>query len=276
MLNTLLEKSAKVMSGATCPTNHLCSYDFDATAEDISSLYPHYCKYPVVEGQKFSFKAQANQESVFFAAYSKALITQIKDLNNGVIQTLEGEKSISPTGIVAFENELNVLPLRPLTNLPEANTGILIESGVYGVLSDGTYLMIGCGFATNQSINELDDTILGNAIVVKVAHVSTSGTLDFFQKLYAINETSLELQRIGIYINQNTKQIGFVLNGVDLGYLYNFNNLLQSAFFVSTSMVSQLVNDIGSEFSTEVITDHSRIKLEYPAGTTDICGNLIL
>ena len=275
MLNTLLKKSTKVMNGATCPTNHLCSYDFDATAEDISSLYPHYCKYPVVEGQKFSFKAHANQESVFLAAYSKELIKQIKDLNNGVIQTLEGEKIISPTGIVAFENEISVLPLPPLTTLPEVNTGISIENGIYGVLSDGTYLMIGCGFATNQSINELDDTILGNAIVVKVAHVSNSGTLDFFQKPYVINETSSEHQRVGVYINQNTKQIGFVLNGLDLGYLYNFNNLLQSAFFVSTSMVSQLVNDVDSEFSTEIITDHSRMKLEYPVGTTDICSNLI-
>ncbi|WP_409360558.1 DUF4882 family protein [Acinetobacter colistiniresistens] len=69
--------------------------------------------------------------------------------------------------------------------------------------------------------------------------------------------------------------MGFVLNGVDLGYLYNFNNLLQSAFFVSTSMVSQLIHDIDSEFSTEIITDHSRMKLEYPVGTTDICGNTI-
>ncbi|ENX34135.1 hypothetical protein F889_02799 [Acinetobacter colistiniresistens] len=198
MFNTLLKNSAKVMSSTTCPTNHLCSYDFDATAEDISSLYPHYCRYPVVEGQKFSFKAHSNQESVFFAAYSKELITQIKDLNNGVIQTLEGEKILSSTGIVAFENELKVLPLPPLTNLPEANTGISIENGIYGILSDGTYLMIGCGFATNQSINEQDDTILGNAIVIKVAHVSTSGTLDFFQKPYAINETSKELQRVGV------------------------------------------------------------------------------
>ncbi len=33
-----------------------------------------------------------------------------------------------------------------------------------------------------------------------------------------MTNNSNEYQRLGMYINQNTKQVGFIVNGVDQGY----------------------------------------------------------
>ncbi|NUG52307.1 DUF4882 family protein, partial [Acinetobacter lactucae] len=80
----------------------------------------------------------------------------------------------------------------------------------------------------------------------------------------------------GIYINQNTKQVGFILNGVDQGYQSTLPAPLENIRFSASSGISIYSNQLfGQEFSNELITDRNALQFSYPQGTTDICGNAI-
>ena len=83
-------------------------------------------------------------------------------------------------------------------------------------------------------------------------------------------------QNIGIYINQNSQQIGLIANGVNHGYVYNYPSKLKNIYFSFIALHRDIsAIDINKEFSIELITDAKKLKNNYPTGTTDICGTKI-
>lgn len=83
-------------------------------------------------------------------------------------------------------------------------------------------------------------------------------------------------QRLGMYINQNTKQVGFIVNGVDQGYKSTLPAPLENIRFSVSSGISIYSNQLfGQELSNELITDRNALQFNYPQGTTDMCGNAI-
>lgn len=82
--------------------------------------------------------------------------------------------------------------------------------------------------------------------------------------------------RIGIYINRQSKQVGYILNGVNKGYKWTFTDPINNISFVLINGFSGFINsssNLGKEVTMELITDHSLLQYTYPTGATDICGN---
>ncbi|MEO4149235.1 DUF4882 family protein [Acinetobacter pittii] len=82
--------------------------------------------------------------------------------------------------------------------------------------------------------------------------------------------------RIGIYINRQSKQVGYILNGVNKGYKWTFTDPINNISFVLINGFSGFTNsssNLGKEVTMELITDHSLLQYTYPTGATDICGN---
>lgn len=85
--------------------------------------------------------------------------------------------------------------------------------------------------------------------------------------------------RIGIYYNQITKKIGMIVNGIDRGDQWNYTTPLIALKFLIGVEIRRLADTntypIGEQVYYEIVTDHSKMQLNYPIGTTDICGNTI-
>ncbi|MCH1684458.1 DUF4882 domain-containing protein, partial [Streptococcus suis] len=74
----------------------------------------------------------------------------------------------------------------------------------------------------------------------------------------------------------NTKQVGFILNGVDQGYQSNLPAPLANIRFSIMNGIAIYSEQLfGQELSSELITDRDDLQFIYPPDTTDICGNTI-
>ena len=60
-----------------------------------------------------------------------------------------------------------------------------------------------------------------------------SGPNNPYYKGQNMTNNSNEYQRLGMYINQNTKQVGFIVNGVDQGYQSTLPAPLENIRFLS-------------------------------------------
>lgn len=81
--------------------------------------------------------------------------------------------------------------------------------------------------------------------------------------------------RVGIYVNQNTKQIGYIVNGVNYGYLnLTMENKLKYISFMGAINQDHFANSAltGKTVGLQLITDKSKMQFTYPTGTKDICG----
>ncbi|WP_327857654.1 DUF4882 family protein [Acinetobacter guillouiae] len=85
--------------------------------------------------------------------------------------------------------------------------------------------------------------------------------------------------RVGLYYNQATKKIGMIVNGADRGYQWNYVTPLAALKFLIGLEIRRLGNTsiypIGQQVSYEIISDRSKMQFSYPAGTTDLCGQVI-
>lgn len=103
-----------------------------------------------------------------------------------------------------------------------------------------------------------------------------SGPNNPYYKGQNMTNNSNEYQRLGMYINQNTKQVGFIVNGVDQGYQSTLPAPLENIRFSVSSSIGIYSNQLfGQELSNELITDHNALQFNYPQGATDMCGNAI-
>ncbi len=108
---------------------------------------------------------------------------------------------------------------------------------------------------------------------------SEMGDYEFFDNYFKnkqMTDNTNEYQRLGVYINQDTNQVGFISNGVDEGYQFKLPGALQKIAFSMNGNINILsTNLFGQELSNELITDRTALQFNYPQGTTDICGNAI-
>ncbi|OTG67668.1 DUF4882 family protein [Acinetobacter silvestris] len=91
-----------------------------------------------------------------------------------------------------------------------------------------------------------------------------------------VTSTSDGYQQIGIYINQNTKQMGVIYNGVNKGYISTHPQKIANLSFemnMSSYGVEATSPNIGKDLSVDLITDKSKFSFIYPVGTKDICNN---
>lgn len=259
-----------------CQKTSRCTYDFDISAESLANL--GVCKFPLIEGQNFTYEVQSGNMS--FNALSEALYKARLKIVSGEAENLEGGRIVSNTGTVAYEVILKTTPKHIEGDRAEFHSSLSLG----GALSNGLEATVNVSFSAGNwdSITGVENPIWNQIKLTVVVQKFENGK--FIQVEYIetpvipLNELSGEYQRIGVYLNQDTKQVGYTLNGFDQGYIHTLPATWDNIFFSSQADLRNVKEDatlIGEEFSIELVTDHRKMKFKYPKGTTDLCGNVI-
>jgi hypothetical protein len=187
-----------------------------------------------------------------------------------------GDIPLPASGIVAFEWQVDHFPASA---------------------SQSGYVVFGAGFASSNFPWLRSTAENGISFSIALANATHGGGP--FAAVIALNRINGEVQsdagtldylslplpsnyRIGIYLNMNTRQVGYTLNGVDQGYAQSAQggpllippavNSIGLAFagFTSVSADSPL---IGTPVGGTLITDSAYFTQPFPAGTTGLtCG----
>ena len=238
----------------------LCRYDLEGFLSDPYN--PVAQKFPTVSGQKVSYKILNTTSPITYSANHSTL-----EMTNNTIT--EGGLTLPPSGIVGFELNTDVIPTE-LTNARKngKSYGILLQDKDKNVHS---ILVI---YGNSSSLTDQDN--LKNMVLILI--MSTDPNTKEVQGLYSYVKPieGIPQQNLGIYLNQNSNQIGLIVNKNNLGYVAtllskpkDFTISLEAGFsgFEANSPY------LNKTMSLELVTDKSKFKNTYPTGTKDICGN---
>lgn len=269
---TLLAQTTSFNSSAP-----VCKYNFDVTQEDYDLWNSEHTDYwpikifPLIADQKFSLKVEPMPENEYgtveYVARSKASLNSTNDI---------GDLTIPHTGIIAFEMELKIptsaLGSSSLGNSAYYSSGI----GFSGVTNNGYTVRSNFGFDMGTYDPDFGENPARLRYSVAYRLSDNSGPDSRYYKGQNMTNNANGYQRLGMYINQNTKQVGFIINGVDQGYKSTLPAPLENIrFFVSSDISIAAEQLFGQELSDELITDRNALQYNYPQGTTDMCGNAI-
>jgi hypothetical protein len=254
----------------------VCQYNFDSTQEDYelwNNEYPDFPKkiFPSINGQKFGFTVEPTPESEYgyvdYIATSKVNLNPTNDI---------GDLTIPHTGIIAFEMELK-LPTSAFGSSSFGNSTYYSSSIRFsGVTNNGYTVRSNYWFDMGGYDPDFGENPARLNYSVAYRLSDNSGPDNPYYKGQNMTNSSNGYQRLGMYINQNTKQIGFIINGVDQGYQSTLPAPLENISFSASSSVGIYSNQLfGQELSNELITDRNALQFAYPQGTTDMCGNAI-
>ncbi len=245
-----------------------CTYNFDATQAQLDTYFkmdPSFSFYPQISGQKFGFKLLSVSPA---GTYKRHIATSKAYLDLAIAKRTStqtnlslGDKILPPSGIIAYEFNFKVPD-----NL--ASNGLLqfwpVE--IIGNLENGNY-----GLAIYYNNGSTIGGKSGNNFVVGFS-TNDSTTLKTMEPFNVTN--SAQTQKLGIYINQDSHQIGMIANGQNLGYVYSLPSKAKNiAFNISSAYGNIQPADLNKEVSIELVTDKSKFTNAFPTGTTDICGN---
>lgn len=255
----------------------VCKYNFDATQEDYDLWNNEHSDYwsmkifPLITGQKFSLKVEPRPENEYgtveYVARSKASLNSTNDI---------GDLTIPDTGIIAFEMELK-LPTSALKSSSLGNSAYYSSAiGFNGITNNGYTVRSNYWFDMGTYDPDFGENPARLYYSVAYRLSDNSGPDNPYYKGQNMTNSSNGYQRLGIYINQNTKQVGFIVNGVDEGYKSTLPAPLENISFSVSSAISIDAEQLfGQELSNELITDRNALQFSYPQGTTDMCGNAI-
>ncbi|EXE96899.1 DUF4882 family protein [Acinetobacter baumannii] len=248
----------------------VCKYNFDATQEDYDLLNtqdpdrPPMKIFPLINGQKFGFKVEPVTEDNYgyldYNAKSKAKVNST---------SYEGDFLLPNKGIVAFEMELKVPTLSSSSSSYSADISFNgVTDNNYTIRSNYHFDIGAHDFEFGENPPRLYHSVS--------SEVGDYELIDSYFKNKQMTDNTNEYQRLGVYINQDTNQVGFISNGVDEGDQSTLPAPLENIrFFVSSDISIDAEQLFGQELSNELITDRNALQFNYPQGTTDICGNAI-
>ncbi|WP_336975844.1 DUF4882 family protein [Acinetobacter pittii] len=269
---TLLAQTTSLNSSAP-----VCKYNFDVTQEDFdvwNNEYPDFPKkiFPSINGQKFGFKVEPRLQSEY--GYVDYVATSKIDSPNSINEI--GDLTIPHTGIVAFEMELKI-PTSTLGSSSLGNSTYYYSGiGFSGVTNNGYTIRSNYWFNMGGYDPDFGENPARLHYYIAYRLSDDSGPDNPYYKGQNMTDNSNGYQRLGIYINQKTKQVGFIVNGVDQGYQSTLPAPLENIRFSVSSSIGIYSNQLfGQELSNELITDRNSLQFNYPQGTTDMCGNAI-
>lgn len=248
----------------------VCKYSFDATQEDFdlwNNQHPDYLPmkiFPLINGQKFGFKVEpVTEDNYGYLDYN----AKSKEKMNST--SYDGDFLLPNKGIVAFEMELKVPLLSSSSSSYSTNISFTgVTDNNYNISSFYNFAIGVHDFEFGENPPSLYYSL--------VSQVGDYELIDRYSKNKKMTGNTNEYQRLGVYINQDTKQVGFIFNGIDDGYQFKLPGALQKVAFSMNGNLNILsTNLFGQELSNELITDRNALQFSYPQGTTDMCGNAI-
>lgn len=249
-----------------------CSYTLDASNNQIEQMQPNI-------SQKFlevnTLTQQVNQpigvfgnKYIFLAGSSLGTQNLLNFTQNPQI-TVFGNVAVQQNGISVFEYKFN--------NYPAQLTGVnrqVIKSGliVYAGTQDTDIQNIVIN-ATLDNVNE-PSYLQSTNLNVSFYNFKTNQNANY---TYPISMPLQSGFKLGFYINQESKQIGLNVNGVNKGYIFGLDKKIgKISFFPRADIeVPQNSSIIGQNLKGTLLTNSADITLSYPVGATDICGNVI-
>ena len=249
-----------------------CTYNFDASLSQIQALagysVPNLVLFPQNSNQKIGLTLQSGMPAgsagdVMMhygtsSAYANNTIEYLKT-KSGTI----GDKTLPSTGMVAIEFSYKV----PSTL---SQGGLSTPIGFGGNMENGKIFQIVTFYTNgndgNNSFNKFWFSLLGEgASQVDLKNLNGSQVTN-----------ATQLQKIGIYINQVSNQIGLIVNGVNQGYVYTLPSKAKNFGVMATALSQNIATvDANKQYSVELITDATKMTQTYPTGAKDVCGNII-
>jgi len=277
-----------------------CQYNFDATQQDYDALWNNQNSeylmgiFPAINGQKFSLTVAppyfSNSDPEYgtfnylqYLATSKArFYSAINSPYFPYLQDGLGDFNLPKTGILALEMQLYI-PGAPLSGgyYGEPGSSYFADINFSGISENGYVVRSGYSFmagAADPDFGENPPSILFMLGYPNSDETEYTSVAYYYNKM---TDYQSKYHRVGIYINQNTKQVGFIVNGVDQGYQGTLPAPLKNIGFDIRSWVGSDKDGVfsdklaGLEFTSELITYRNALQFSYPQGTTDICGNVI-
>ncbi|WP_151980599.1 DUF4882 family protein [Acinetobacter guerrae] len=239
-----------------------CSYNFDANQTQISAMSSGSSVFPNINGQKVSLTFQPSNEFKTYLAVSSGFA------NNKITQPSKyiGDIALNQSNVIAYE----ILFKAPNIVLTSDSMTMLFPGGL-GATKNGQIVL------SNMIINVNNVPSLPNQILSAWQVLDTINNNIIGENSIDNNLISNSL-RLGFYINQQTQQVGVIVDGVNQGYVGTFSEKPDQGYFNVNFGVKNIPENspiVGKEFSFELITDHSKMQFNYPTGAKDICGNAI-
>ncbi|WP_288364464.1 DUF4882 family protein [uncultured Acinetobacter sp.] len=220
-----------------------CSYDFNVNT------------YPVVSGKQYKFTTLSNTDGAGYAALKSS---------DGTWDGVGITKNLLQNGVAGFELKSGVLTYN-LSNTEAFSQNYLI--GLKGV-SNVDYLMF-----IHYGNNSFSATI-PRVLIVHIVKKTNGSDVILYNHSYSYDNQAN--QKTGIYLNQDTKQIGLILNNINQGYVVDMPEKLKEITFALSGGFPPFAansSNLGKVLSQEYIFDRSQLSSGFPAGTKDICGN---
>lgn len=243
-----------------------CPYNFDMTAAQNTQLDNGTSLFPSNTGQKVSFPVVATIGSAptgYTALSSDYIGSVISGANaNPPIYEPAADQLINSTGIVAFEYKFQV-PNYQLPGLEEL-LGVVSAIGTNGNSNK-------MGIDVLYSNNRQGEKRGSNFFYVELKGTSPRPSI-------TLPVTTGTYQRLGLYINQSTQQVGVIFNGTNYGYIGSFANKASALAYTAVVYENNIASTsptLGTTISYELITDGSQLSFTYPTGSKDVCGNTL-
>jgi hypothetical protein len=266
-----------------------CTYSFDANQQDIKAFEvansAHAASYRYAElvanlnnanqsgSDLIRYYSNKNVDTLFTSKKYIQFKTQYPSNTPDNVAIVD--KAIGSSDIFAQEFIFDVNNLK--VNL--GNNSQMYEYGfvITGSSESKVELTLNLMFAKG---NNYSGVLNGDAIASLGATYKSDG--NGYLTYLSANRTNNPVEvpadgkvRVGIYVNQNTKQVGYIINGTNYGYMnITMENKLKYMSFMGAINQDHFANSAltGKTVGLQLITDKSKMQFTYPTGTKDICG----
>lgn len=252
-----------------------CAYNFNLTQAQVDSYNnTHTRKKQLMT----SIDVAAQKGTSVIALMGNPTIDQTLTTSSMLLNNTP-DKIVSGGNILAIEAETDTSQLQSLlsgSNNETQQLGFVIS----GSSAAGPEI----GFNFGQSLVNNSPTGSPNGNILTIVGASTNyingetSIKEMDPRRIAIQVPASGKVRFGLYINQISKQLGFIINGINYGYMnVTANNPITKIGILAESQAAPYSTTafLGKSVSMTLITDKSQMQFSYPTGTTDICGNTI-
>lgn len=267
-----------ISSGLSINTYAACTYNFDATQAQVDAKNAAGGR-QIKLMSPISITEQKGTATITYVGSTPVdqVLTSSKLISITSSQTPLVDKAVVGTNIVATEFVFDASNLKNVV-LGDSYETQQMAFQILGASNLKNEISIDLGYALmNKDSTRADGSYVTLIGITRTRDSSGSVVVkDIAQKLIPITLPSDGKVRVGLYFNQVSKQVGYIINGTNYGYLNLIaENALKNIGFNGVGVQSPNPNSkfLGKTVSVQLITNKANMQFTYPTGTTDICGS---